>query len=220
MIQCVSLLQAAVISWLLKNRLFSSLPECTKTFFSPTGQQQATPKGWQSNSRSNILQEKNILSRLKRPGFDLDQRLSKWRAGSLNSLRGGSVEGGEEHQHNITEVIKGRALRLSKMSNVVREILWVWGSSTDFLTYPELETKKCPRTDLSFLYFGLVSVSIRLCCLNLWVSVGSNNIIIIPGTSSNWAKLSISKWRGMRENAENAQLKGNCELFITSQAID
>lgn len=42
-----------------KKSLLSSLPECTKTFFSPTGQQQAAPMGWQSNTRSNILQEKH-----------------------------------------------------------------------------------------------------------------------------------------------------------------
>lgn len=150
MIQCVSLLQAAVISWLLKNRSFHLFLNARKHFFPP----QVNNKQLQwdgSQIHAVIFYKKNILSRLKRKGFDLDQRLSKWRAGSLDSLRGGSVEGGEEHQHNITEVIKGRALRLSKMSNVVSEVWWVWGSSTDFLTYTELETKNCPRTDLSFL---------------------------------------------------------------------
>ncbi len=49
-----------------------------------------------------------------------------------------------------------------------------------------------------FMYFVMSNSNIRLSWLNCWVSMGSNNIIMVPWTSSNWAKLSKQTKEGLR----------------------
>lgn len=138
---------SSVISWLSKNWLLSSLPECTKTFFSP--------------HRSTTINSSGMAVKFTQWYFTRKTIWAGWKGEVLIETRGsqsgrqgvltvwGDVQWREVKNINTTLQKLSKGEPLSKMCHLVREVWWVWGNSTDFLTYPELETNKCLRTGVA-----------------------------------------------------------------------